>query len=313
MNWKLKARIQHAVSQLPAGLSYAVNYTLQRYLGELRDPDPILALMGGAAIADNIVGNGQSVESKTILEIGTGLRLNVPLALWLCGASRVVTVDLNPYLKPKFVMKDVSYIRGNRGRIIGLFGKHAEQPIFQERFNCLCRTCTDIDTLIKAANIQYLAPADAAHLDLESRSIDCHVSHTVFEHIPPDIILAILAEGKRVVKEGGLFIHDIDFSDHFSMSDPTITAINFLQFSEAEWKRYSDNRYAYVNRLRIDDFVELFGEAGLEIVSVNSHIDPRAAEALARGFPLDERFREKAPDVIATAAAWFVAKARRAR
>jgi len=311
MNWKLKARIQKAISLLPDGLSYDANYTLQRWLGQLRNPDPVHALMGGVGAMDRIVGQGQSIESKAVLEIGTGLRLNVPIALWLCGAARIVTVDLNPYLRPKYVMSDVSHIRANRDKIIEIFGRHAERPVFRERFNWLCEACTDMPALLKAANIQYKAPADAANLDMESDSIDYHVSHAVLEHIPAGVILAILAEGKRVLKEDGLFLHNVDFSDHFSKSDPAITMINFLQFSEEEWKRYGGNRYAYVNRLRVDDYVELFGKAGLKIVSMNCDTDARSAEALAQGFPLAEKFRAKSPDVLATITAWIVAKALR--
>jgi hypothetical protein len=30
-------------------------------------------------------------------------------------------------------------------------------------------------------------------------------------------------------------VHNIDFTDHFSHSDPSISSVNFLQFSESQW------------------------------------------------------------------------------
>ena len=32
----------------------------------------------------------------------------MPIGLWVCGAQRILTVDLNPYLKIELVRKDVS-------------------------------------------------------------------------------------------------------------------------------------------------------------------------------------------------------------
>ncbi|MFM6005613.1 MAG: methyltransferase domain-containing protein, partial [Sphaerospermopsis kisseleviana] len=91
--------------------------------------------------------------------------------------------------------------------------------------------------LLQFINVDYIAPGDASELSIPSNSIDFHTSYTVFEHIPPDIIKAIIKEGKRVLKSNGLFVHKIDYSDHFSHSDKSISAINFLQFSDSEWNR----------------------------------------------------------------------------
>ena len=50
----------------------------------------------------------------------------------------------------------------------------------------------------------------------------------------------------------------VDYSDHFSHSDQTISSINFLRYSDDEWQRYAGNRYMYMNRLRHDDVLALF-------------------------------------------------------
>jgi hypothetical protein len=128
------------------------------------------------------------------------------------------------------------------------------------------------------------------------------------EHIPPRILVQILKEGKRILNKDGLLIHRINFSDHFSHSDNTITSVNFLQFSEAEWIKWAGNRYMYHNRLRIDEFLCLLKEADLKPVRVEPDVDAAAEELLKQGrLPLDKRFQSKPAEVNATLGAWVTA------
>ena len=52
-----------------------------------------------------------------------------------------------------------------------------------------------------------------------------------------------------------------------------IYPINFLQYSDAKWDRYADNRYMYMNRLRHDDFLALFHSSGHKILATEPAID----------------------------------------
>ncbi|MGR3302935.1 MAG: methyltransferase domain-containing protein [Candidatus Scalindua sp.] len=164
-----------------------------------------------------------------------------------------------------------------------------------------------LDQLFDMINVEYKAPADASNIDLPSKSIDFHVSNTVFEHIQPDVLGNILLEGKRLLKDNGLFIHFIDHSDHFSHSDTSISAINFLKYNESKWNRYAGNRYAYHNRLRIDDFLHLINKVGFTILSTNTKIDERSLEALRKGYSLDERFINRDEKTNATISTKIVA------
>jgi hypothetical protein len=92
----------------------------------------------------------------------------------------------------------------------------------------------------------------------------------------------------------------VDLSDHFAHSDGSISAINFLQFSEEEWARYAGNRYMYHNRLRIDDYVDLFGAAELEVLWLGRRTDARALKELRSGFVVNKRFGAKSPETNAT-------------
>ena len=55
-----------------------------------------------------------------------------------------------------------------------------------------------------------------------------------------------------------MFIHRIDYSEHFSHSDSSISSLKFLKFNANEWKKYDDNRNMCMNRLRHDDYLEVF-------------------------------------------------------
>jgi SAM-dependent methyltransferase len=154
----------------------------------------------------------------------------------------------------------------------------------------------------------YLAPADATRLSMPAGSVDFHVSYTVLEHIPPSVLGDILREGRRVLRPEGLFVHRIDFTDHFSHSDPAISSVNFLQFSELRWAWWAGNRFMYHNRLRVDEFADIVRDAGLTTRSLETVTDPRAMEAIRNGtIRLDPRFAGKAPEVNATSSAWLVA------
>ena len=141
------------------------------------------------------------------------------------GADKVISVDLNPYLKEELVKADLDYIQKNKIKIEKLFGDY----IFNDRLNSLLnyiRSEYNLVNLLKFINVEYISSGDASQLPLSSQSINFHTSYTVFEHIPPEIPKAILIEGNRILKDNGLFVHKIDYSDHFSHSDKSISSIN---------------------------------------------------------------------------------------
>ena len=112
MNWKLKSGIQNTVAALPSGLSYQVYYFLQRRFGGYREANPVKRFEGGIALVSRIRRHGGTVEGRPFLEVGTGHQINVPIALWLCGAGEIVTVDLHRYLKRDLVTGDRRLIGG---------------------------------------------------------------------------------------------------------------------------------------------------------------------------------------------------------
>ena len=287
MNWRWKARIQNTVAALPR--SNDLYFWLQRSVGSLRPGrhSPLEWFTAAAQIAKWIEGTGRTVAGKTFLEVGTGRTVDLPLGLWLCGAGHVTTIDLNPYLSDVLVKESLEFVRTHEQESL-----EALEGRDQDRLRSLVNFRGDLKELLALASIGYESPADATKLDSPAASIDYHVSYAVLEHMPREIIEATLSEARRVLRPDGLLLHVIDPSDHFSHDDESITAINFLQFSEDEWRRLAGNRFMYHNRMRAHEYVQLFEKAGFEILLNKQVTDDRALSALQNGFRLDPRFQK---------------------
>lgn len=308
MRWAHKALLQNLFAALPDPIGPALYYRMQRHFGGLRRPEPMSRLQAGLRMAELLRQEGHDLTGRRVLEIGTGHQLNLPVALWLCGAAEIMTVDVNRYLKHELVREDLRQIAQRHEEVRKLFGASCADRL--GRLMKLAERPPPLAELLAAMNIRYLAPADAAALPLAAGSIDYHVSFAVLEHITAPDLNAILREGLRLLDGKGLFVHCIDFSDHFSHADPGITSINFLQFSEEAWAGYAGNRYMFHNRLRLDEFLDLLELAGLSPKRLETSIDVRALDILKQGFPLHDRFRGKDPDTLATGNAWVVAAGR---
>jgi len=306
MNWKLKAVVQNAIARLPGSSSYAAYYWLQRNFGGWDHIEPTKWFIVAIEAWKRLGRLGHDAAGKVFFELGTGRAPIVPIAFYLMGASGTITLDLNPYLQDGLVQEAMKWIDANVEALQAMFGPLLV-PERLARLREITGRSFDRELFLASCGITYLAPADATHTPLRPGSVDFHFSNTTLEHIPPDILGGILREGNRIVKDDGLFIHRIDYSDHFSHSDRRISRINFLQYSEQQWNRYAGNRYMYMNRLRHDDMLTAFRRAGHQIVLEEPDVYRELLEPVEKGrLKLADRFTGKGDEVIATTGAWIV-------
>lgn len=113
--------------------------------------------------------------------------------------------------------------------------------------------------------IEYRAPYDASETDLLDKSLDACISTNTLEHIPKESIRAIFVELYRTLKDTGVISAIIDYTDHYAHTDSSITLLNYLNFSESEWKKYNHNCH-YQNRLRHNDYKSIFLDCGFRII-----------------------------------------------
>ena len=308
MNWKLKANLYNLIDKLPNQLACNSQYWLQKSLGQLQDVNPTVSIKASMLIAANAIQYGQKIAGCSLIEVGTGRRINLPITFWLLGISSIVTVDLNPYLKWELIAQDINYIKTNAETLKALFPVELRSDDFETRWQNLLQI-NSISELFQLLNLDYIAPGDARNLAIESNAIDFHVSNSVLEHIPSDILSQILQEGQRVVKPSGFLIHQIHLGDHRATGDDSLSSIDFLQYDEPTWNKLAGNRFMYHNRLRLEEYLEVFQDAGLEIISISDRaIDRKALSLLTQGFPLDSRFQHFDPKTNATHFAQIIAR-----
>ena len=187
----------------------------------------------------------------------------------------------------------------DRAEVVRTLARLADSSVIEQRLERLAGA-TSLSDLLRIAGIRYHAPSDAARTPLPDASVDLHFSFTVFQHIPADSLRSMLREASRVLAPGGLACHVIDPSDRFAHSDASVNFVNFLRYSDAEFARHNDNQFAYHNRLRVTELEQLYAEVNHEIVTWVISVDARSLQALRAGFPLAERYRNIAPELLAT-------------
>ncbi|MCL2131049.1 MAG: hypothetical protein FWH36_01135 [Lentimicrobiaceae bacterium] len=308
MNWKTKAFIQNFVAYLPQKISYEAYFQMQRYFGGFKKPfNPLNKFEKSVDVLKKILNYGYTIDGKIFLEVGTGHAPIFPIAFWLCGAEKTVTIDLNPYIRNELIMDMLFFVKTESLKIETVFGN----LLNQERFNLLLdysrRNKIDKNNFLKLCRIEYIAPGDAAKTNLPKNSINYHISNTVYEHIPLNIVHNILEEGNRIISKEGLFINNIDYSDHFAHMDKNIPAINFLQFDDKTWEKYAGNRYMYMNRARHDDFVELFTNVGHDFLEIKPCKNEEVLNILENNkITLDNKFRNKSNEILSITGASFI-------
>lgn len=297
MNWKTKAAIQRFCAKLPFG-NEAAYYQFQRLGGNLRRPEsPLPMFQHAAEIYAQLARLGTPVEGAKVLEVGTGHRINMPIAFYLAGAGSIISLDLVPILKRPLVMEMVRDLSRHADEVKAIFAAHGREVV-GDRLARLAGA-NSFDDLATCMNLDYRAPCDATFTALPPKSVDLHFSYTVFEHVPRDILVAILREGSRVISDRGLLCHHIDLSDHYAHSDPSIGKINFLQYSSEEWARIDNPVFGYQNRLRETDYREIYQDASQDLKTWLLKVDAPSLELIRGGFPLASEYRALAPETLA--------------
>ena len=276
-----------ACATLPKG--EALYRFAQKKFGRLTS-DPTARIPDQIKLASWLLENGFKIEGRVFLEVGTGHLPILPIGFFLSGAQSVITMDLHRRLDFGLLRESVHYFSEHRSEIQPLYQRLGANSALNDRFEVMGQLWQSPQDFLEAANILYRAPADAADTKLPAASVDYHFSYTVLEHIPLESLRTLFREAARILADGAICVHSVDTSDHFQHTDPTITKINFLQFSDQEWERIAGNEFSYHNRLRLSDYLTLFREF-FEVVSLETNIDEESVSAVESGFPLSAKFK----------------------
>ena len=309
MNWKKKAFIQRQIGKLPETLSNKMYYYIQKRYGQLRKGTVDIARMTAILnLLKKLKSYGYGIKGKTFFEVGTGWTPVFSILVYLCG-GKTVTVDKTKWLQKELTRNFLFFINKNKTQIGEIFDDLLEEENFYLLMDYINNESINVKSLLQLCQIQYKAPCDASKTYLEPNSIDYHFSYSVYQYIPFPILKNILLEGNRIVKNDGIFISNILYRDEYSGIDKRISPINFLQYSDEEWKKYAGHKFNSTNRARHDDYENLFKEVGHVLLDVQTRKDESILNIInGDTFKLNDKFKNKSNEVLVIDMANFFAK-----
>jgi hypothetical protein len=307
MDWRIKGAIQKVLGVLPAGEK--VHYWLQKSVGGLRrfDAECDAKLEDFRIMIGHLRNAGVQLSSARYLEVGTGWYPTFPYCLYLLGAPRVETFDLNRYLKPELVSAMVERVRGKLAMLAD--AGDCDPALVTERYGKLSRKVAAGASLEEATEgvVRYHAPADAAKTGLGPGSVDVVFSNSVLEHVPGPVIEAMFAESMRILPPGGLMFHSVNCGDHYAYADRKIHQLHYLQFSDEQWTKLWDNAFLYQNRLRAADFTSMAKAEGFAIELDTSRPHPNRLRQLDT-ITVHPRFARYSREQLAITSIDFIAR-----
>lgn len=203
----------------------------------------------------------------TVLELGTGWLPIIPVGLWICGARKIWTLDIEPLLQTGRVLNVLRHYSdyANRGALSHLLPEAQGHRIQQLETALAASKPEELPAaVLERLGIHYLV-RDARQIPLADHTIDFFVSSGVLEYVPKPAFPGVLKEFRRVAAPGAMMSHRLNLVDQYSYFDKGITAFNFLRFTEREWA-WRDSPLISQNRLRMGDYRRHFREAGFEII-----------------------------------------------
>ena len=242
LDWRIKSAAFRAVTATHA---YPVLYFAQRNISRrgVKDFSGVLPVW---TFHDEAIAM-LDVERPRVFEFGAGQTCaqNLYLAYRHGGRLEQTVVDLLMMFKPE--LADAASLQ-----IAAALGV---EPV-------RIRGSADLERL----GIRYVAPFDATTRSLGEGTIDLCLSTNTLEHIPPADIARILSNVHSMTAPGGLLSAKIDYTDHYAHTDRNIGTMNYLRFTEAQWRRHNSLAH-YQNRLRHQEHRRLLRGAGFEPVT----------------------------------------------
>jgi hypothetical protein len=262
MNWKFKTVFFKSLSILNNKMGDFIYHEMQKYglnskfnmsfRENLRTYDVMRKILSSRNF---------EISDSAVLEIGTGWFPFFPYLLIAENPNaKVCTVDLNKHMTKGYVKK-------------------VEERLLRENLINNSQVTCDGNLNI---NIDY--KPNTSILDVDVSKIDLVFSRFVLEHVPPELIEKIHVFLFENLPNNARILHLISPSDHRSYSDRSLSHVDFLKYSQVDWDKIC-TRFDYHNRLRINEYVDLFKKVGFEIEFLES-------EGMEHGSKKEQLFKE---------------------
>ncbi|MFZ1322262.1 MAG: class I SAM-dependent methyltransferase [Ignavibacteria bacterium] len=285
MNYKYKAYLQNFFSILPKGET--VNYFFQKYITKSL-PIPHHLFLDKLEIVNRHFKNYKKYcllnnpADSTYYEFGAGYDMIIPISMSMLGFKKLICIDIRELIFPELINDSLKRLEIHKS-------KFGIESMFTENIPEVNRKNYK-DVLKKFLRIDYNAPLDAKNTGIQSNSIDFIISNATMEHIPQKDLPDIIKECYRILKPGGIMSNEIDYVDHYSYFDDSISVYNYLKFSGNEWKKLNP-AIMYQNRMRHIDYIKIINETEFEILNVEpDYPDDKETEQL-KNLNLNEYYR----------------------
>jgi hypothetical protein len=303
--WMLKAVVQKLIAFFPQ--REKINYLFQKYVTkgvELTDTYFDFKLTHARDHLQYFRQYGQMpLEQATVLELGLGWYPVVPIALYLSGVDRIISIDIQDWMTNESQLITIRKFREwhDQGYLQDYLPNIDEQRWAAMLALTQKSTAPGLEEISQTIRLEPRLQ-DARATDFGESSIDYICSNNTFEHIPKLILADILREFKRILKPAGVMSHFVDLSDHFAHFDHNINIYNFLRFSEKQW-RLIDNRIQPQNRLRWRDYLQLYAELGIPMTDQSTR--PGDLSLLDK-VPLAGQYQDYTPEELAISHGYLV-------
>ncbi len=240
INWKLKAFLYIVFSLLKLK---GIFYFLQKYITKrskinIKQINKLWIYHTNAIEKNNV---------RNILEVGAGksLEQNIYISYKFNNSITQTAIDMNNML-------DLDLLN-QASEQIGNILKHNNKGKVK-----------NLKQLKSLYNINYIAPYNLNNFAKINQKFDMCISTTVLEHLKISELEEYLENLKTILEPNGLVSSIIDYTDHYNHTDKNISVLNYLSYSDEEWKKYN-NSYLFQNRLRHQDYKKIIEKKNYKI------------------------------------------------
>lgn len=245
-----------------------------------------------------------------VFELGTGPWPIIPIALYILGASKINTYDIAPLVRHDVLKRTLELfsLSSANGLLEKYLGKVDKKRVCKVK-ELLQKTDSESPSkLLSSINI-HLHIGDARTTSLSDNSVDLIFSTVVLEHISAEVLEGLLAEFNRVAAVDAVMSHYIGLADQYASFDKSISPFNFLRFTDKQWRLFN-NPIIPLNRLRIEDYRNIFRTNGLEIVK-EDNVSGLLSDL--EKTPLSPKFLHYKTEDLLVLYSWLVVRAIRSR
>lgn len=278
IGWRFKSAIQRILSKLP--FPYFWYGLLQEHVTRSITVNQSAVERRLHACQRHMQHFDEEREDRsafTAFEVGTGWIPIIPLGLWLCGAKTVWTFDIAPLISRRRLNRCLGILRAMEleGRLAEILPQVRRERIEQLLHMSNVHSHLSCKDFLHSLGINLLVGQQEVQR-IRNKSIDLVVSHEVLEYVPKRDIDELWQLITQSIHSGSIMSHYIDLRDEYSYFDPSISPLNFLRYSEQEW-RWHANPLFPLNRLTLPDYRNLFSHHAFRILHEEARSAPRDA------------------------------------